>query len=340
MSEVLFEVAGVDVTVTGVYAVISVVVLFLFMSLWLIGRKKRSGREIFAGQVMNGIGFGLLPALAVLKAFQEAGTGTGSKVLEPLPCIRWLSVNGYYMPGRIETCAAAVMFLLVCLWLIFRRNELPDNGDLIMITVCIWAAIRLVTEDFRIQPMNLFRFTSCGTMLACAVLWSVRRARYGRMTVRTVVDLAAVCICIAINLITSLQIVSAGSGIADYAVKTGSAALLLLLTLMIGGDLPKNDDFTLGLLTNAGVLSIEKESWCARPLYTLEEEDVWLAPRMDGKGVYVAAFNLSDVERVIRVSLPGERPFSTAKELWTGKDGDELCAELPAHDAAVWRLQW
>ena len=235
MSEVLFEVAGVDVTVTGVYAVISVVVLFLFMSLWLIGRKKRSGREIFAGQVMNGIG--LLPALAVLKAFQEAGTGTGSKVLEPLPCIRWLSVNGYYMPGRIETCAAAVMFLLVCLWLIFRRNELPDNGDLIMITVCIWAAIRLVTEDFRIQPMNLFRFTSCGTMLACAVLWSVRRARYGRMTVRTVVDLAAVCICIAINLITSLQIVSAGSGIADYAVKTGSAALLLLLTLMIGGDL-------------------------------------------------------------------------------------------------------
>ena len=237
MSEVLFEVAGVDVTVTGVYAVFSVVILFLFMGLWLIGRKKRTGKEIFAGQVMNGIGFGLLPALAVLKAFQEAGTGTGSKVLEPLPCIRWLSVNGYYMPGRIETCAAAVMFLLVCLWLILRKNELPDNGDLIMITVCIWAAIRLVTEDFRTQPMNLFRFTSCGTILACAVLWSVRRARYSRMTIRTAVDLEAVCICIAINLITSLQIVSAGSGIADYAVKTGSAALLLLLTLMIGGDL-------------------------------------------------------------------------------------------------------
>ena len=110
--------------------------------------------------------------------------------------------------------------------------------------------------------------------------------------------------------------------------------------LMIGGDLPLNDDFTLKLITNSDVLRIEKESWCARPLYTLEEEAVWLAPRMDGKGVYVAAFNLSDVERVIRVSLPGERPFSNAKELWTGKDGDELCAELPAHDAAVWRLQW
>lgn len=237
MGEVLFEVAGVNVTVTGVYAVVSVVILFMFAGLWLIGRKKRTGKEFFAGQVMNGIGFGLLPALAVLKAFQEAGTGAGAKVLEPLPCIRWLSVNGYYMPGRIETSAAAVMFLLVCLWLILRKEELPDNGDLILITVCIWAAIRLVTEDFRKEPMDLFRFTSCGTILACAVLWSVRRARYSRMTARTVIDLAAVCACIAINLITSLHIVSAGSGIADFAVKTGSAALLLILTLMIGGDL-------------------------------------------------------------------------------------------------------
>lgn len=237
MSEVLFEAAGVNVTVTGVYAVVSVFILLLFMTLWLIGRKKRTGKSIFAGQVMNGIGFGLLPALAVLKAFQEAGTGTGSKVLEPLPCIQWLSVNGYYMPGRIETSAAAVMFLLVCLWLILRKKELPDNGDLMIISVCIWAAIRLVTEDFRKEPMDIFRFTSCGTILACAILWSVRRARYSRMTARTIIDLTAVCACIAINLLTSLHILSAGSGIADYAVKTGSAALLLFLTLMIGGDL-------------------------------------------------------------------------------------------------------
>ena len=157
MSEALFEVAGVTVTVTAVYGVISVVVLFLFMALWLIGRKRRTGREIFAGQVMNGIGFGILPALAVLKAFQEAGTGAGSKVLEPLPCVRWLCVAGNYMPGRIETAAAAGTFLMLCAWLIIRRTELPDNGDLIMVSVSIWAAIRLVTEDFRAEPMNLFR---------------------------------------------------------------------------------------------------------------------------------------------------------------------------------------
>lgn len=236
MSEVLFEVFGVNITITAVYGVVSVIVLLLFMSLWLAGRKKRSGREIFAGQVMNGIGFGLLPALAVLKAFQEAGTGAGAKVPEPLPYIRWLSVGGYYMPGRIETAAACAFFVLLCLWLILRRTEIPDNGDLLMIAVCIWASIRLVSEDFRSTPTDLFRYTSCGTVLACAVLWSVRRTRMIHVPVRTAVDLAAICICIALNLITAKHILSAGSEIADYAVKTGSAALALMLTLMIGGD--------------------------------------------------------------------------------------------------------
>ena len=237
MGEALFEVAGITVTVTGIYSVISVLILLLFMGLWLAGRKKRSGRDIFAGQVMNGIGFGLLPALAVFKAFQEAGTGAGSAVSEPLPCISWLTKDGYYMPGRIETAAATVLFLILCLWLIIQRSELPDNGDLIMIAVCIWAAIRLVTEDFRLQPMNLFRYTSCGTILFCAVVWSVRRARRIGMAARTVIEPAAVCICIAINLITSTHVLTMGSEIADFAVKTGSTAMMTMLTLMIGGDL-------------------------------------------------------------------------------------------------------
>ena len=236
MSESLFEVAGINVTITGVYGILSVIILFLFMSLWLAGRKKRTGGEIFAGQVMNGMGFGLLPALAVLKSFQAAGMD-GARVPEPLPCVRWLTAGGFYMPGRIETAAAACFFVILCLWLILRKEELPDNGDLIMISVCIWAAIRLVTEEFRMEPQALFRFTSCGSVLACAVLWAARRAKLIRNPGRTIADLAAVCICAAVNLATALHVLSAGSEIADFAVKTGSAALMLVLTLMIGGDL-------------------------------------------------------------------------------------------------------
>ena len=237
MSEILFNAAGIDVTITAVYGIVSIMIMFLFMCLWLAGRKKRSGRDVFAGQVMNGIGFGLLPALAILKAFQEAGTGKGSKVIEPLPCISWLCVDGCYMPGRIETAAAALCFILLCLWLIFRKHELPDNGDLIMIAVCIWATIRLVSEDYRKEPMDLFRYTSCGTILMCAIIWSARQSRLISMPVRTIMDLAAICICISVNLITSAHILNAGSEIADYAVKTGSAFLMLIITLTIGSDL-------------------------------------------------------------------------------------------------------
>ncbi len=240
MSETLFEAAGVKVTVTGIYSVSAALVMILFMSLWIYGRKKKTGVPVFAGQVMNGIGFGILPALAVLKAFQATGTETGAKVCEPLPMIRWLTREGCFLPGRIEMAAALLGFFLLCLWLIIRKKELPDNGDLLMIAVCIWAAIRMVTENFRSDPQDLFRYASAGTMLACMVLWIIRRARGGRMSGRMPADLLAAGICIAIHLVTAKGILSAGSEIGDLAVKTGSAMLLLLITLIVGGDVRKS----------------------------------------------------------------------------------------------------
>ena len=110
--------------------------------------------------------------------------------------------------------------------------------------------------------------------------------------------------------------------------------------LMIGGDLPKNDDFTLKLLTNAPLLAIEKESWCAHPVLRTEDECVWIAPRKDGKGYYAAAFNLSDEARTVAVPSEAlEAGCGTALELWTGKTAaGTLSPHLPPHDAAVWRI--
>jgi len=107
--------------------------------------------------------------------------------------------------------------------------------------------------------------------------------------------------------------------------------------LMIGGDLPQNDDFTLKLLTNADLLEIEKTTWCAHPLTTTDEESVWVAPRQDGKGYYVAAFNLSDESRTVTASP--EAPAKGAKELWSGKQTEVLSAEIPPHDAMVWKVE-
>ena len=113
--------------------------------------------------------------------------------------------------------------------------------------------------------------------------------------------------------------------------------------LMIGGDLPKNDDFTLALLTNGEVLAIGKDGWCAHPLYTADGEAAWIAPRKDGAGCYAALFNLSDKAR--KVSLDPayiEQEFARATELWTGRAArkGQLAARLAPHDCAVWRVEY
>ena len=114
--------------------------------------------------------------------------------------------------------------------------------------------------------------------------------------------------------------------------------------LMIGAEMTKNDDFTLGLLTNREVLGMEKDSFCAHPLWTTAEESVWVAPAKEDGGLYCALFNLSDEERLITVSAAQlERPLGAAKELWsgeaaTGKAG-MLRTTLKPHDAAVYKIE-
>ena len=113
--------------------------------------------------------------------------------------------------------------------------------------------------------------------------------------------------------------------------------------LMIGAEMTKNDAFTLEMLTNADVLNIGKESFCGHPLTTTDAESIWVAPRQDGKGIYVALFNLSDEEKI--VSLPEnalEGAFSTGMELWTKQPivpADGLSAKLAPHDTAVYLLK-
>ena len=113
--------------------------------------------------------------------------------------------------------------------------------------------------------------------------------------------------------------------------------------LMIGAEMTKNDDFTLALLTNAGVLSMLKDSFCAHPLRTTDDESVWVAPRRDGKGLYAAFFNLSDRKRTLRASREELGACGTrAEELWTGtgyKISGGLKVSLPAHDAAAFLIK-
>ena len=112
--------------------------------------------------------------------------------------------------------------------------------------------------------------------------------------------------------------------------------------LMMGGEMTKNDDFTLSLMCNAEVLNISRESFCGHPLWTTEEESVWVAPRKDGHGLYVALFNLSDAQRTVSVAASQYEGGEQARELWTGVScpaGAALSANLAPHDAAVFLVQ-
>ena len=113
--------------------------------------------------------------------------------------------------------------------------------------------------------------------------------------------------------------------------------------LMIGGEMTKNDDFTLKLLTNKALLDIEKTTHCAHPLYTTDTASAWIAPRRDGKGCYVALFNLSDEACEMSQCLAQIDLYAAkATELWTDETvaaPEKLCAKLGAHDAAVWFVE-
>ena len=187
----------------------------------------------------------LLMAISI-KTFVRAadlfpGGVTGLTVLTQRLCEKYLGFIPDYTPINLALNAFPVYvgfryvgkkFTL----LILRREEFPDNGDLLMIAVCLWAVIRLGTEDFRLEPHILFHFTSSVTVLLCLIIWTVRRARICRMPLRTAAEMTAVTACLVLNILTTMGVLSAGSEIADFAVEIGSALLAMILTLITGSD--------------------------------------------------------------------------------------------------------
>lgn len=86
--------------------------------------------------------------------------------------------------------------------------------------------------------------------------------------------------------------------------------------LFFGGYLPKNDKFTLSLITNPEVLAINQHSLNNRQIWRENDLIVWVADVPKSKDKYVALFNAQD-----RVSLdPSEASFKS--RIITKKDQD------------------
>ena len=113
--------------------------------------------------------------------------------------------------------------------------------------------------------------------------------------------------------------------------------------LMAGAHLPKNDAFTLELLTNKDILDIEINSHCAHQLYRNETEIVWIAPIKNGKGCYLALFNISEEDKTITVAMEDYEldEYQNWKELWSHTNvvvSGVLKADVRKHGAVVFQL--
>jgi hypothetical protein len=115
--------------------------------------------------------------------------------------------------------------------------------------------------------------------------------------------------------------------------------------LMMGGDLPGSDDFTLFLLTNPEVLLVNQNSSGNRELFAKGDRIVWTAdvPRSSDK--YLAVFNIGDVGPAeVRINLKEinlGRPC-VVTDLWSHKDvgdfRDEMTVTVNPHGAKLFRI--
>ncbi len=114
--------------------------------------------------------------------------------------------------------------------------------------------------------------------------------------------------------------------------------------LIMGGDLPSSDEWTTKLLTNPEVLAVDQHSKDHKPVISTETGVVWTAAPEDGRGYYVAVFNLADKEQTLtydwtKLGLP--KSSYMVRDLWNSRDlgnAAVLKVTLRPHAAVLYRI--
>ncbi len=122
--------------------------------------------------------------------------------------------------------------------------------------------------------------------------------------------------------------------------------------LMMGGDMPKNDEFTLGLLTNPRVIEVDQHCANSRQLFRDGNDIAWIADVPKSTAKYLAVFNAADKPKdsdestaIVAVDLKDLGFDSPCKieDLWTGKPlgsfSGQFSPALAFHGAGLYRVQ-
>lgn len=115
--------------------------------------------------------------------------------------------------------------------------------------------------------------------------------------------------------------------------------------LMIGAELTKLDEWTLGLLTNKHVLRLLTCSKNARQLERDDKHAVWLSQDTEDTSKYLAVFNFEEENQEITVAAEscGIESYTgmMLKELWTNEiitiDGGRVSISVPSHGARLYK---
>ena len=116
--------------------------------------------------------------------------------------------------------------------------------------------------------------------------------------------------------------------------------------LMMGGDLPSNDQFTLKLLTNREVLDVNQHSTNNRELFARGNQIVWIADVPGSSEKYLALFNVSDDETPVEIKVSckelGLSGPCKARDLWAGRNlgvaQKEIVATVNRHGSRLYRV--
>jgi hypothetical protein len=140
--------------------------------------------------------------------------------------------------------------------------------------------------------------------------------------------------------------------------------------LIMGGNMPKNDEFTLSLMTNDEVIAVNQKSANNRQLFALDNNTrfAWVADVPGSKGKYIAFFNASPAPTAGRGRSQAQPPPvaaepaavqpvaieinladigitgpCTLRDLWAHKDlgivHTKISAAVPSHGAVLYRIQ-
>ena len=218
--------------------------LLVFGGCWTGMRRRRLKLPPSIGEWINGLGFAILPALAVAKVYgqyTESGS-TGTEIMEPLKPVPWITENGRFFPGRIEVILFLAAFTGICLWLIFRKNEFPSNGDMAGVSLTLWAGIRTVTESLRevsqmdVGEWRILYLAAFAVTVLCLIIWTRRRQKRINNTSQTVIYWLVTLVTTAAVWVLVSGTLTTGSGIGNLAVIAGCGIARTAALLAAGGD--------------------------------------------------------------------------------------------------------